>query len=261
MRNFLLSANFRGMLGVLISLGLWEFFAKSGLYSEAMTPPLMTIWIQFKNMVTEGTVFIHAAHSLLRVIIGLSIALAISIPVGIMMGYFTKVEKLLFPLLNFLMPIPSLAWVPLFILWFGINDVTTILVVIYATLFTLMYNTWSGVKAVNPVWEKSATVMGAKSQQIFWKIFLPAVSPYIISSLRISFGRAWIAVIGGELLSAPEYGLGKIIFDAREFLETDKMLSALFIIGCIGILVEKLILKKLEINTIERWGMSTRKNL
>jgi NitT/TauT family transport system permease protein len=98
--------------------------------------------------------------------------------------------------------------------------------------------------------------MGANSRQMLFKVMLPGTMPYIISGLRISFGRAWIAVIGGELLASPDWGLGKIIFDAREFLDTESMLSALVFIGLIGIGIEKLFLKRLEKVTIERWGMS-----
>jgi len=128
-------------------------------------------------------------------------------------------------------------------------------VVIYASLFTLTYNTWTGARAINQVWTKSAFVMGANSRQMLWHVVLPGTMPYVISGLRIAFGRAWIAVIGGELLASPDWGLGKLIFDAREFLETETMLAALVIIGLIGIAIEKLFLRRLEAATIERWGM------
>jgi MFS family permease len=104
------------------------------------------------------------------------------------------------PLLSVLMPIPSLAWVPLFVLWLGIGNSSTILVVIYASVFTLTYNTWTGARAINQIWTKSAFVMGANSRQLLWHVMLPGTMPYVISGLRIAFGRAWIAVIGGELL-------------------------------------------------------------
>lgn len=246
----------RGLGGLLCALLLWEVFARSGLYSKALTPPLWTVVLKLQDMLSDGAIFAHTGVTMLRVLVGLGISFAIAIPVGMLMGTSSTAQRMLSPLLSVLMPIPSLAWVPLFVLWFGIGNSSTILVVVYASLFTLTYNTWTGTRALNPVWTKSAFVMGANSRQMLWKVVLPGTMPYVISGLRIAFGRAWIAVIGGELLASPDWGLGKIIFDAREFLETESMLAALVIIGLIGIAIEKLFLRRLEAATIERWGMA-----
>jgi NitT/TauT family transport system permease protein len=255
-RPFLNPTLLRGVLGLVLALAIWEGFARSGLFSLALTPTLGTVFTKLQEMVADGAIFTHTVVTLGRVLLGLGIAFLVAIPLGILMGTSRTTEKICSPMLSVLMPIPSLAWVPLFILWFGIGNLSTILVVIYASVFTLIFNTWVGVRAINQIWYKSAVVMGANRQQLIRKVMLPGTMPYIISGLRIAFGRAWIAVIGGELLASPDWGLGKIIFDAREFLETESMLSALIFIGLIGIAIEKLFLKKLESSTIERWGMS-----
>jgi NitT/TauT family transport system permease protein len=248
---------FRGCAGIAAALVVWEIFARSGMFSVSLTPPLGIVAERLIMMVTEGAIFAHTAVTMSRVVLGLGLAFAVAIPIGILMGTSRTAERIFAPTLSVLMPIPSLAWVPLFVLWFGIGNLSTILVVIYASVFTLIYNTWTGVRAVQPIWVKSASVMGAPAGKTLLQVMLPGAMPYIISGLRIAFGRAWIAVIGGELLASPDWGLGKIIFDSREFLETETMLSALIFIGLIGIAVEKLFLKPLERRTIERWGMST----
>ena len=250
------SAFFRGIAGLAGALVLWEVFARSGLFSVALTPPLGAVIAKLTEMISAGMIFGHTLVTMARVLMGLAVAFVIAVPLGIWMGNSRTVEKIISPTLSVLMPIPSLAWVPLFVLWFGIGNFSTILVVIYASIFTMIFNTWTGVRAINQIWYKSAVVMGANSRQMLFKVMLPGTMPYIISGLRISFGRAWIAVIGGELLASPDWGLGKIIFDAREFLDTESMLSALVFIGLIGIGIEKLFLKRLEKVTIERWGMS-----
>jgi NitT/TauT family transport system permease protein len=258
--NFPWRTFIRGLGGLSCALVVWEVFARSGLFSQALTPPLWTVVLRLKDLLEDGAIFAHTGMTMLRVLIGLGISFAIAIPIGMAMGTSNSAEKMCSPLLSVLMPIPSLAWVPLFVLWFGIGNVATIMVVIYASIFTLTYNTWTGAKAINQVWTKSAFVMGANSRQMFWHVMLPGTMPYVISGLRISFGRAWIAVIGGELLASPDWGLGKIIFDAREYLETETMLAALIIIGLIGIGIEKLFLRPLEAATIERWGMAQGKS-
>lgn len=249
-------ALWRGLTGLALALLIWEGFARSGLFSQALTPPLGMVLARLWQSVIEGTIFGHAGMTLMRVLIGLAVSVAVAIPFGMLMGTSRTTERMFSPLLSVLLPIPSLAWVPLFVLWFGLTNLTTILVVIYASVFTLVYNTWVGVRAINQVWTKSAIVMGADARQLLFKVVFPGTLPYIIAGLRIAVGRAWIAVIGGELLASPEQGLGKVIFDAREFLDTESMLSALVVVGLIGIAIEKLFLQRLERATIERWGTS-----
>ena len=98
--------------------------------------------------VSEGEIFIHTGLTLMRMLVGLAIAFAVAIPFGMLMGTSRTTERMFSPLLSVLMPIPSLAWVPLFVLWFGLGNLATILVVIYASVFTLIFNTWVGVRAL-----------------------------------------------------------------------------------------------------------------
>jgi NitT/TauT family transport system permease protein len=153
------------------------------------------------------------------------------------------------------MPIPSLAWVPVFILWFGLGDTVSILIVFYAALFPMLLNAWSGVRAVNPLWLRAAAVMGADERALFWKVIVPGASPFIIAGLRQALLRAFIAVIGAEMIAASDWGLGWVIFDAKEFLNADVMLAALIVIGAIGFALERLAFGALERATVVRWGM------
>jgi NitT/TauT family transport system permease protein len=171
------------------------------------------------------------------------------------MARFKPVESFCLPLVSALMPIPSLAWVPVFILWFGLGNTVTVLIVFYAAMFPMLLNTWSGVRAVNPLWLRAAGAMGANEQALFWKVIIPGASPFIITGLRQAFLRAWIAVVGAEMLAASDWGLGWVIFDAKEFLNADVMLASLAVIGCIGLVFERLVFGALERATVLRWGM------
>lgn len=246
----------RGLLGVAVLLLGWEYFARSGIYSQAITPPIEAILAALGGMLADGTLVKHAGATMLRVFVGLALALAIAVPLGMLMGRSPTWERLLRPPLNVLMPIPSLAWVPLVVLWFGIGNVATVLVVVYAATFPLLYNVWTGVRAVNPLWIRAASVMNADGTRLLRHIIWPACLPYIITGVRLSFGRAWIAVIGGELLASPEWGLGKLIFDAKEFLNADVMLAALVVIGMLGLLFERVVFQYIENATVHRWSMT-----
>jgi NitT/TauT family transport system permease protein len=245
----------RGLAGVAVLLAIWETFARSGMFSPAMTPPLESIGRAFWRMLADGTLAENTLATLARVFIGLSIAFALSVPLGVLMARYWVAERIFMPVLSVLLPIPSLAWVPLFILWFGIGNPTTILVVIYASSFPLVFSVWTGVRAVNPLWLRAATVMGADEAALFRKVMWPGALPYIITGFRLAFGRAWIGVIGGELLASPKFGLGEVIFNASEFLQAGVMLSTLIGIGAIGVLFERFIFQTLERMTVRRWGM------
>jgi NitT/TauT family transport system permease protein len=247
----------RGMAGIVVVLAIWEGFARSGMFSTAMTPPIESIGRVMWRMLADGSFIENTLATLVRVFIGLSISFLVAVPLGVLMARSWVAERIFLPVLSVLLPIPSLAWVPLFILWFGIGNVATILVVIYAAIFPLVYSVWTGVRAVNPLWLRAASVMGADEATLFRKVMWPGALPYVITGLRLAFGRAWIGVIGGELLASPKLGLGEIIFNAAEFLDAGVMLGALVGIGVIGVIFERFVFQALEQVTVRRWGMVT----
>ena len=246
----------RGAIAIALLLAAWEYFARSGIFSQAITPPLETIGAALVAMIADGSIFRHTLATMLRVAIGLAIALAIATPLGMLMGRHPLWERILRPPLAVLMPIPSLAWVPLVVLWFGIGNVATVLIVVYASTFSLLFNVWMGVRTINPLWLQAAQAMNARGARLFRHVVWPAALPSIITGVRLAFGRAWIAVIGGELLASPQWGLGKLIFDAKEFLNADVMLAALLVIGVLGLFFERVVFQLLEQATVNRWGMA-----
>ncbi len=245
----------RGAVAIVACLALWEVFARTG-RSMSLTPPLERIAQTLLDMLRDGTLMINTGYTLGRVLLGLCISALIAVPLGLLMGRSRFAERFFLPIVSVLLPIPSLAWVSLFTLWFGIGDTATLCVVVYASVFPLIFNVWAGVRSVHPLWTRAATVMGADRMALWRKVILPASLPYIIAGIRLSLGRAWIGVIGGELLASPTYGLGQIIFNAKEYLNASVMLSTLIVIGLIGVLTERLIFNTLEEATIRKWGMA-----
>jgi NitT/TauT family transport system permease protein len=246
----------RGATGILVAAALYEAVARSGYFAPALMPSLVVVAHTFYGMVLDGSMLGHAAATLYRVLCGFSLAVVFGLPLGVLMGRYPPVENFVLPLASALMPIPSLAWVPLFILWFGLGNTVTILIVFYAALFPMLLNAWSGVRSVNPIWLRAAGAMGAKERALFWKVIVPGASPFIIAGLRQSFLRSWIAVIGAEMLAASNWGLGWVIFDAGQFLDADVMLASIIVIGLIGFAAERLVFGSLERATIYRWGMA-----
>jgi len=245
----------RGMLSLLVAAALYELVARSGYFAPALLPTLPTVARTLLATITNGSMIEHAAFTLYRVMFGFALAVVVGLPLGILMARFTRIEHFFLPLISALMPIPSFALVPLFMLWFGIGNLTTILIVFYAATFPMVFNTWSGVRSVNPLWLRAAGAMGADEHRLFWKVIIPGASPFIITGMRQAFLRAWIAVVGAEMIAASDWGLGWVIFDAKEFLNTDVMLASLVVIGMIGFVFERFVFGSLERMTVMRWGM------
>jgi NitT/TauT family transport system permease protein len=254
-QNFSWGRMLRGAAGLLCVVLLWEAFARSGIFPQSLTPTLGTIAVALYHLVADGTIFLHILYTIVRVIVGLALACAIAIPMGLAMGRSKTVERILEPPLSVLMPIPSLAWVPLFILWLGLGNITTILVIAYAALFPMVYNVWRGVQSINPIWLRAGLSMGSDARTIFWRIIFPGSLPFAITGLRLAYGRAWMAVIGGELLAGTDWGLGRLIFEAKEWLDTGVMMSAIAIIGVIALISERAIFEAIDRRTVVRWGM------
>jgi NitT/TauT family transport system permease protein len=245
----------RGAFAILIVASLYQAMAQSGLFQRALVPPLPKVFDTLVDLIADGTMLRHAAYTMYRMLIGFALAVVIGLPLGILMGRFRPVERFFLPLTSALMPIPSLAWVPVFILWFGLGNTVAILIVLYAAMFPMMLNAWSGVRSVNQLWLRAAGAMGANENALFWKVILPGASPFIITGLRQAFLRSWIAVVGAEMIAASDWGLGWVIYDAKEFLNADVMLASLAVIGAIGFVFERVVFGSIERATVQRWGM------
>jgi len=246
----------RAAIVLAIAACIYEAAARSGYFAPALTPKIATVLQTLFATIADGSMIEHAAFTLYRVMFGFSLAVVAGLPLGILMARFAAIEGFFLPLVSALMPIPSFALVPLFMLWFGIGNTTTVLIVFYAATFPMLFNTWSGVRSVNPLWLRAAGAMGADENSLFWKVIIPGASPFIITGMRQAFLRSWIAVVGAEMIAASDWGLGWVIFDAKEFLNTDIMLAALIVIGGIGFVFERLVFGSLERATVQRWGMT-----
>ena len=245
----------RAAISLIAAAAIYQGVAVSGLFPAVLFPGIPVIAQTLWGMIADGTMLLHAAFTLYRVLVGFVLAVSLGLPLGALMARFRPVERFFLPLVSALMPIPSFSLVPLFMMWFGIGNLTTILIVFYAATFPILFNTWSGVRAVNPLWLRAAGAMGADERALFWKVIIPGASPLIITGLRQAFLRSWIAVIGAEMIAASQWGLGWVIFDAQQFLNTNVMMASVVVIGVIGFVFERLFFGSIERATVARWGM------
>src|SRR5262245_46490518 len=245
----------RNIFPFVVVLGLWEITARSGVFPPKLFPSLVTVGETFVRLTANGILPHHTLDTVLRLFIGFGLAAVVGVALGILMGRSRRVEDTLLPLVSILAPIPGLAYAPLFLLWFGLGNKSAVLLVAFVSTFPIIFNTWTGVKAVKEIWVRSAQAMGADNKRLFVKVIVPGALPYILGGLRLGLAQAWRILVGVEMLAAVPWGLGWMIFGAREFLNTDVMLAGVFVIGVIGLALEKLVFQKLEEYTVMRWGM------
>lgn len=236
---------------------LWEIVALSGVFPARLFPRLETVAVTFYELTAAGILPMHAAQTVLRLLAGFAVAAVIGIGVGILMGRSRRVEDVLLPLVSIIAPIPGIAYSPLFLLWFGLGNVPAVMLVGVVACFPVIFNTWTGVKAVKEIWVRSAHSMGADNRRLFRHVILPGALPYILTGMRLGLAQAWRILVALEMLVGVNWGLGWLIFGARELLNTDAMLAGIATIGIIGIVLEKLVFQKIENYTVIRWGMVT----
>jgi len=234
---------------------IWEIVARLGVFPPRLFPPLEQVVAAFVRLTVSGILPHHTAETLLRLFAGFVLASVIGVALGILMGRSRRVEDCALPLISIGAPIPGVAYAPLFMLWFGLGNVSAVLLVGFVSAFPIVFNTWTGVKAVKEIWVRSAQSMGADNRRLFRHVILPGALPYILTGLRLGIAQAWRILVVVELLAAVPWGLGWLIFGAREFLNTDVMLAGIAVIGVIGLVLEKVVFRKLEAFTVVRWGM------
>ena len=245
----------RNAFPFIVVFGIWEIVARAGVFPPRLFPSLVDIAKTFVDLTVSGILPHHLLDTVLRLFVGFFLAAVFGVGLGILMGRSRRIEDIFLPLVSILAPIPGLAYAPLFLLWFGLGNKSAVLLVAFVSSFSIIFNTWTGVKAVKEIWVRSAHSMGADNQRLFRHVILPGALPYILTGLRLGLAQAWRILVALEMLVGVDWGLGWLIFGARELLNTDAMLAGIATIGIIGIVLEKLVFQKIENYTVVRWGM------
>jgi len=236
---------------------IWEIVAWAGLFPHRLFPTLEEVALSFVELTVAGILPHHAIQTVIRLLTGFALAAIIGVTIGVLMGRSRRAEDIFLPLVSIGAPIPGLAYAPLFLLWFGLGNISAVLLVGFVASFPIIFNSWTGVKAVKEIWVRSAHAMGADDRRMFRYVILPGALPYILTGLRLGLAQAWRILVAIEMLAAVPWGLGWMIFGAREFLNTDVMMAGIAVIGIIGLTLEKLVFQKIEHYTVVRWGMIT----
>lgn len=235
----------RGIAFPLIILFLWELGVKKGFIDPFFLPAPSEIALTFSSMLKSGLLAEHFSASFSRLFYGFFITITIAVPLGIIVGRAKYFKHWVTPTLSFLQQIPPIAWIPIFILWLGIEEAPKIAVIVYASFFPVFLNTVQGVSSVDPKLKEAARSFMLSPLEMIFRLYIPSALMSIFVGLRLGLSNCWRALVGAELIAASS-GIGSLITEGRDLAQSDKIFVAVFSIGIAGLLIDFL-LRKLEV--------------
>ena len=217
---------------------IWQL-ASLYLVSSVLFPPPTVVFKKGLLLVKNGVLLEHLAASLQRILAGFVAGSLLGIPIGLAMGSFLPVRKLLEPYTEFLRFIPSVAMITVAVIWFGIGEASKVFLIIYTTIFIVILNTAAGVSAIAPNKIRAAESLGATRAQIFVHVALPATVPYILTGMRLAMANSFTTIVAAELIAAND-GLGKMLWDGRLFMLVDEIFVSLVTLGFLGFVTDRM---------------------
>ena len=220
-------------LAILLFLALWEALPRFGFVDPFFLPPLSDVVAAIFAMLKTGELFRHLEASLQRTLIGFFLGFAVSVSLGLVIGWFSRVERFADPLLQAFRQTSALALFPVFILFFGIGEMSKIAIIYWGVQWPILLNTISGVKNVDPLLIKAARSMGASKFTIFYRVVLPASLPAIFTGARLSATTSILILIAAEMVGA-KAGLGFLVFDTQQKFQIPRMYAAILLMSVLG---------------------------
>ncbi len=228
---------------VLALFGLWFFITQMGWVKPLFLPKPQAVFQQFTEYLTgaanDRPLWEHFAASMFRVFSAFALACVTAVPVGIAMGMSRIARGIFDPPIEFYRPLPPLAYLPLIIIWFGIDELPKVLLIYLSCFAPLALAARSGMKSAAQEQINAAYSMGASYGQVIWHVILPSALPEILVGMRIAIGFGWTTLVAAEMVAA-NVGLGQMVLNASNFLRTDIVIMGIIVIGVVAYLFDLL---------------------
>lgn len=242
------------VVSVLGFLLLWQLLVYYGVLSNKILPTPIQVFYTFLEKLhstsPDGALLQqNILVSLSVATSGLLLAILVGVPLGLLMGWYRSINRLIRPLFELIRPIPPIAWIPLTILWIGIGMEAKAMIIFFASFIPCLINAYTGIQSTNPTLINVAKIYGVSNFKIFLKVGVPSAMPLTFAGIRISLGSAWSTLVAAELLAA-NAGLGYMISMGRQFGRPDIIVLGMIMIGLLGFLfswifnqIEKIVVK------------------
>jgi NitT/TauT family transport system permease protein len=223
-------------------------------------PSPWSVMLGLGELAREGLLLKYTVSSLYRITWSFLLAVLVGVPLGLVLGWFSRAYEAINPLIQFLRPISPIAWIPLSILWFGVSEVAPMFLIFLASVFPITVSATAAAQNIQLVYVRAARNFGLSRLQLFRRVIFPATLPQILTGLRIALGIAWLVVVAAEMVvvNPQAGGLGYLIIDARNAgSRYDLVVAGMVLIGVIGLVLD-LLIRQLEKFDEVRWGYASR---
>ena len=229
----------RASLSFLLVLLGWSLLTYTGIVKDFFLPTPTAVAKAMVALFIEQGFLKDVAMSVSRILIGFAIATVLGVPVGILIGLNKQAESFIEPMIDFIRYTPIPAFIPLFILWFGVGELEKIIVIASSVFFQIVLMAANSVSLTPKALIESALTLGVTRWQVVTKVIYPFSRPRILDDLRVSMGWAWAVLTIAEIVGATS-GIGFVIIQSQRLLQTARVMAAIIVVGCLGILSDAL---------------------
>ena len=243
---------------IAVFLVIWELIAYSEVFPRLLFPDISSVFRALYTDLFSGQLMLATGYSLYLIFYGLFLGIVAALVLSILAMISSTFADGLETVVAVLHPLPGIALLPLFILWFGIGDHAIIIVIMHATIWPMIINTLAGFRAVPKSYIEIGENIGLSGINLVLQVMTPSAVPYLITGCKIGWARAWRALIAAEMIfgsSGSMGGLGWYIYQKRFMMDVSGVFAALIVIIIIGLVVEEYLFNILEKKTITRWGL------
>lgn len=232
-----------GILTIAVLLALWELASRFGWLVPYRFPPPSKLAAAFGALAVDGfprgvTVVSHIQATILRILKGYALATALAIPVGLIIGTSPILERMSHPVITFARSVATISLLPLAVAWFGVGELSRVLLITYGCFWVILTNVIHGVKTVDPRLVQAAETLGASRSQIFSRVVLPASLPRIFAGMKIALGLAFLVIVAVEMIGTIK-GLGALLMESRNYYKTDTTMVGMLLIAVFGFVLAK----------------------
>lgn len=249
MKRFLQRVAF--FVGLLV---FWHVLASRGIWDESLFPGPIEVGRTIARLVGDGSMLSATSVSLRRVLAGYAISLGLGVPLGIWLARSEGARATVGSLVTGAQALPSICWLPIALLWFGLSDKAILFVVVAGSLVSVTTAVMDGVRNLPPTYVRAARTMGASGLALTTRVILPASLPAVLTGAKLGWAYAWRALMAGELLFV-SLGLGSLLMAGRELADMSQVLAVMAAIVTIGLITDAWIFGVLESRVRSRWGL------
>jgi len=233
---------------------LWEILVRLHLWPAYVFPSPLAVARSLFDGILSGMVPLAVLTSLRRVALAYAGSLLIGIPLGLLLGRSRMLQDTLGTLVLGLQALPSICWLPLALLWFGLSETAIAFVVVMGAVLSITLSTADGVRNTPPLYLRAARTMGARGWRLYAGVILPSALPAILSGMKLGWSFAWRSLMAAELLYV-SLGLGQVLTLGRELNDMARVLAVMLVIVTIGLLTDYAVFRPAERRVRQRWGL------